>query len=321
MINKAKLVIYILMLCMSIVFSGCPGKEQGEENNQTSQKEENKKDPSKLKELQGSIESMFAMLTGIPEKDLKSVQKEEEQKSKQQSQQGGEQSGQQGQSGSQQGEQEGGQQGEQSSQQNSQKQTSIGSQQKSKKAQKDGTNKSILETTIEVDWEKALKDVQKIHLLWNEYMVQAAKYEVAKIYIDKFDSTLNQLTNLIIMRKKEEAAIKTNDLNFLLIDFWAVYDKKSSPELMKLKFLVRNIILYASAKKWDKAAENYNLAKNSLQTVRAVSKKEEQDKINSLDFSILEMEKVIKVKDYPLTRLKGKLVIDNINEIEKKEEK
>jgi len=294
--NKFTLLTIILFM---LILSGCMGQEEQQPQQQTQKpaNQEKEKDSTKLKKIQDDVEAMIAMLSGIPVIELK---KSEEQDS----QGGGEQSGQSQ-------DQQGGQSGTQQSQ---------GSGQQQGNQQNKPEKKSILINEIQVNWVQALKDVQKIHIEWSDYIAQAAKDGVSKNNIDSFDNTLNQFTNLIIMKKKEEAVIYANNLTLSLINFWGYYKIDFPIDVLKIKYFIRNVIFYSAVNKWDKVIENYNLAKTLFQTLRATSEKEQQEKINKIDFAIQELEKVIKMNDYPLIRLKGKIAIDNLKEMEKKKE-
>jgi len=299
-INKFAVVALIVIL---FLLSGCMEQKQNQQSGQQKpQAEEQKKDSTKLKKMQDDVEAMIAMFSGIPMIELK---KQEEEGQGQQS------SGQSGQSDQQSQQSSGGTSGSQ------QGQGTTGQQQGTQQSKTEG--KSILQKEMPVSWEQALKDVEKIHIEWNDYIAQAAKDGVSKNNIDSFDNTLNKFTNLIIMKNKEEALISANSLTYSLINFWAYYKSDVPPDVLKLKYFVRNVIFYSAVNKWDKVIENFNAGKSLFQAIRATSEKEQQEKVNKIDFSIQELEKVIKIKDYPLIRLKGKLLIDNLKEMEKKE--
>lgn len=311
-VNKLLLVITILI---PLLFCGCPDEEQQQQQQPSkTQSEQEDKDSTKLKKIQDDIEAIIEKLSGIPQQELKK-QEEEEQKAVQEG--GGGEEGQSNQ----------GQQGNQNSQNGQQGgQEMQGGQQQGGEAsqgmdqQQGAQQKSLIQKQKPVEWETVFKDTQKLHVEWNEYIAQAAKDGVPKNSIDSFGNTLIQFTNFIIMKKKEEAVINANNLLFSLINFWSHYDSKIPPDVMKLKYFIRNVIFYSAVNKWDKVNENINAGKTLFQTLRATADKEQQEKINKIDFSIQEIEKVIKMHDYPLIRLKGKIVTDNLKELEKKDE-
>lgn len=308
---KKKYLVLILIILIPLVFTGCPDQKEDKNQKQSEkpQAEEQKKNPEKLKKLQDDIEAMISMLSGIPVIELK---KQEQEQGKEQQSQGG-----QGQGGqSEDSEQGGGQQSQQGGQSSQQGQ---GSGQQSSQQNKSQI-KSLLQKEMPVNWEQAMKDVQKIHIEWNDYVSEAAKNGVSKSNIDNFENTLNKFTNLILNKKKDEASIYANSLLFSLINFWSYYKLDYPIDVLRLKCLIRNVILYSAVSKWDKVMENFNLSKALIQTLRAASEKEQQEKVNKVDFAIMDLEKAVKINDYPLIRLKGKLVIDNLSDMEKKKE-
>lgn len=285
-IKRCNILFFLCIIAFALLFYGCSGSDQQQQPKQQAG-EENQKKPDKLKEIEGNVEAMIGMLSGVPNEPAKNQQ------------QGGQQDGQQ--DGQQQG---GGQQGSQ--------QQGGGQQQGTQPEQK-----ALLEPKPDVNWEQALKDVEKIHTQWNDYVSQAAKDGVPKNNIDGFSNTLNDLTNQIGSKNRTGALLAANNLNLHLSNFWTIYDSKVPPDLKRLKHYLRNTIYYSDLLEWNKVEESMNIAKNLFQTIRATASKEKQDPINKIDFSIQELEKVVKQKNPPLIKLKGKLALDNLMEMEK----
>ena len=266
--NKFRLFIIFLIICITIVSSGCSSSNQQQGQSQP-QPQENEKKPDKLKEIEGNVEAMIGMLSGVPNEPAKAQQE----------------SGQ-----SQGGQQSGGQQ---------------------------PAEKGLLEPKTKVNWEQALKDVEKIHTQWNDYISISAKDGVPKNSIDAFSNSLNELTNQIGAKNGTGALLAANNLNFYLASFWMVYDSKVPPDLKRLKYHLRNTIYYADLIKWIKVEENLNVGKSLFESIKTTAPEEKQEAVNKLDFSVQELEKVVKAKNPPLIKLKGKLTIDNLQELEK----
>ena len=303
--NFSKKVAFVLILMISFIFSGCPDSNQEQSQNQPQSKKEEKK-PDKLKKIEESIEAMIGMLGGIP-----TAAEEEKQQNQQQGQQGAQQGGQQGSDQAQGGQQAQGEQKKQGAQQQ-------GGQQGGQQAGQQ--EKPLMETKPQVNWMEAFKNIEDIHKQWNDYIAQAAKDGVSKSNIDGFGNTLDDLTGYIGLKYREPAILSANSLTLYIANFWSSYDGKVPPDIKRLKHYIRNIIYYSYIPDWSKTEKSINISKSLFQSIRTSSDKEKQDLINKVDYSIQELERVLKRKNPSLIKIKGKLVVDNIMELEKQME-
>lgn len=294
--------LFILVLLTVTIFCSCGDEYQqqsGQEQQETAPKEE--KNSDKLELIQTNVDAMFAMFSGVPVAKLEIEQKSEE--------------------GSQGGETGGGEEQQDSNTTKGEEQQSSetgggGKQQSSTQKQKP----SLIEPALPVDWSKAKLDVQKIHIQWSEYGLQATKDGVSKTAIEKFGNNLNKLTKQIIFKNQDEALNYANELYYNLIDFWTAYDSKSPIDARKMNYHIRKVIILSYKLKWEEAYKEYNLAKDFINSLSTQVNKDDREKIESLEMCLYELDKVIVSKDYMLAKLKGKLVIDILNEIKSKSE-
>ncbi len=299
--KPVKALLLIPLICV-LVSAGCNNANQQQMPQQQSAGQE-KKNPDKLREIEANIEAMIGMLSGVQQQPVKhdaEIGREAE-------------GGQQTQEGQQ--AKEGGVQGGAS--------TADGSQQDQEQAQLGGQpggltgQTALLEPKPLVNWPVAMNDVEKIHIQWNEYISQAAKDGISKNNIDEFSRRLNNFTGQIGSKNRAEALLEANSLNLQLANFWMMYDTKVPPDLKRMKHYVRNVIFYSDIEAWDKAETNLSSCKDLFQGIRTTASKEEQDLINKIDFSVQELERVVKRRSGSLVKLKGKLAVDNIIELEK----
>lgn len=267
----------LLVFLFVCILAGCTNSGQQQPPQGQGAGKEEKK-PDKLKEIEANVDAMIGMLSGVENEPAKQQQQQKEQQQQQQQQQGG-------------------------GQQNAQ----IGKPE----------DKGLLEPKPEVNWPVALKDVEKIHVQWNDYISQAAKDGVSKNNIDGFSNSLNEFTNEISLKNRTAALLAANSLNLHLSNFWMVYDSEVPPDLKRLKYYIRNVIYYSDMSEWVKTEENMNRSKNIFQSIRTTASKEKQEQINKIDFAIQELEKVVKQRNAPLIKLKGKLAVDNLVDFEK----
>lgn len=242
--------------------------------------------PDQLKEIEGSIESIIKAMNGpaIGAKD------EGDKGGKPAGQSDGKQGGQQGgQPGGQQGGQPGGQQPGQAAQQPKQPDT----------------------------WEKVAPIVNKMHYAWNNYMPLAVKEGANRSLIDNFENALNGLTNSVISKNHDHTLMAANNLYQYIPDFYSLYRTKTSPEIKRIRYYTRDAVLNAMISNWSQAESDINSLKSSWSLYKNAVSKDHQDSANKLDFSIYQLERVVKEKNQPLTDIKGRVALSNIESMEK----
>lgn len=238
--------------------------------------------PDQLKEIEGSIESIIKAMNGpaIGAKD------EGDKGGKPAGQGGGQQGGQQG--GPQSG-QQGGQQQGQAVQQPKQPDT----------------------------WDKVAPIVNKMHYAWNNYMPQAVKEGANRSLIDNFENALNGLTNSVISKNHDHTLMAANNLYQYIPDFYSLYRMQTSPEIKRIRYYTRDAVLNAMISNWSQAESDINSLKSSWSLYKNAVSKDHQDSANKLDFSIYQLERVVKEKNQPLTDIKGRVALSNIESMEK----
>jgi hypothetical protein len=228
--------------------------------------------PDKLKEIEGSIESIFQAMNG-PAVGAK---------------EGGGQQGGQGKQGGQ-------------SQEGKQPQAST---QGNQAAPQD-------------PWGKVDPIINKLHYSWNDYMAQAVKAGASKTLIGNFDTALNSLTNSIISKNKTNTLMGASHLYSYIPDFYSLYRSQTSPEIKRIRYYARDAMLNSMTPNWPQAEADIESLKSSWSLCKSTIPKEQQDAGNRLDFSIYQLESVIKEKNQPLTDIKGKVALTNIESLEK----
>lgn len=279
-IKKSNIILIAVTMAFSVAFYGCSGGGQTQPPAQQ-QSGQSEKNPEQLSKLESEVDSMIGMLSGVPNEPEKKLEQKIQSEQQKKSQQSG-------------GQQQGGQQQE-----------------------NQAGPKALLQPKPEVSWEQALINAEKIHTQWNDYVAKAAKDGVSKSNIDGFSTMLNQLTVEIGSKNRTAAILAANNMSLQLANFWMLYDSKVPPDLKRLKHYVRNTIYYSDLLEWTKVDSSMNYSKDIFQGIRTTANKDKQDMINKVDFSIQELERVVKGKNPPLIKLKAKLVLDNLDALEK----
>lgn len=290
--------LYILTVSFLLTACGMGGQQGAPQQQSGEQQQQQEKEPQKLKDIEKSIEDIMKTLEGPAaqigrKEEQKEQQGGEQQATSSQSSQGGQQ-GQQGQQSSQQGSQQGAQQGQQ--------------QQQSQPQPKD-------------PWTEVSSSVEKLHFDWNEFKPEAVKKGAGVKITDSFSNALNHLTTVASTRDKNSTLLAANGLYGCIPDLFSLYRTKMSPEVKRLHYLVRNVVLTSAAGDWSQADRDVASLKASWDIARGTLGKEQDKDQAKLDLSISELEKVEKARDRQLTDIKGKVAFSNIQSVEKSYEK
>ncbi len=313
---------------MQAVAAGCSKNEGQQQNAQlqaAKEKQSQEKESEKLKKVEAQIEMLFEALDGPFVKTDKSggdtegqnegtqhegTQKENQQQSTQQGEQQGDK--QQGggkdddqQQGTQQGGQEGGGQPEGVGQPESKQQNG------GKQAAQQQPDK----------WSEVGKIINKLHYQWNDLMPDIAKKGADMKLVDNFDNALNTLTTTIESKNQDNVLISANKLYSQIPDLYSLYRVKMSPEVKRMIYYTRNIILVSSKDGWEQVGKDNEDLEKSWSLFQNTLEKEQKAVGDKLDFSIYELKKVITEKNKQLTDIKGRIVLNNIKELQQSFEK
>ncbi len=166
-------------------------------------------------------------------------------------------------------------------------------------------------------WEGVTSLVNTMHYEWNSYMPSAAKSGVSKAVIENFSTALNGLTTAVISKNKINSLVASNSLYASIPDFYALYRTKVSPEIKRIRYYIRSAVLNSVTGNWNQADTDINNLKATWSLYKNAVSKDQQEIAGKLDFSIFELEKVIKEKNQILSDIKGRVALSNIEAMEK----
>ncbi|HEX3028882.1 MAG TPA: hypothetical protein VHT34_06180 [Clostridia bacterium] len=166
-------------------------------------------------------------------------------------------------------------------------------------------------------WETIAPLINSMHYQWNSLMPMAAKKGADKTLIDSFSNGLNSLTNTIIGKNSTNTLMAASMLYSNIPDFYSLYRTSVSPEIKRIRYYTRNAMLNGYTSNWTQAGSDMNNLKAIWPLFKNTSTKETQDSYNKLDFSIYELDKAILEKNQPITDIKGRVAMSNIEALEK----
>lgn len=152
-------------------------------------------------------------------------------------------------------------------------------------------------------------------------MPEAIKKGASLKITENFSNSLNSLTTTIAAKDKSKTLLAANGLYGCIPDLYSLYRTKMSPEIKRMHYLLRNVILTSEANDWAQADKDMNGLKASWTVARGSLGKEQEKDQGKLDMSITELEKVVRERNQQLTAIKGKVALSNIQSVEKSLEK
>ena len=154
--------------------------------------------------------------------------------------------------------------------------------------------------------------VADIHRSWNVLEPQLQEAKVTKTLTEEFENKLDEVTEVIGSKKIEESLLGLNELTRFMADFRSYFKSKVPAEVYKVQFHIREAILYASADDFNKAMESTKKSKELGDTLRPrIIEKKGEDVAHKYQLSIEDLEQQLKHKNFPLTQVKGAIVIKN----------
>lgn len=166
-------------------------------------------------------------------------------------------------------------------------------------------------------WAQITGVVNSLHYEWNAYMPMAAKAGATKTLLDNFSGSLNNLTSAATAKSTETTLSAANSLYSYVPDFYSFYKTQTSPEIKRIRYYTRDAMLSAALTNWTQVDNDIASLKSSWSIYKNILPKDQQENASKLDFSIYELEKVVKDRHQHLVDIKGRVTMSNIQEIEK----
>ncbi|HOJ09902.1 MAG TPA: hypothetical protein PK733_04835 [Clostridiales bacterium] len=316
LLNRMIAFALIMAFAITILISGCNREEKGPSAQRQSGESEGEsgKIPGELTEMEQGIEKIIKALNGpsAPETEKEESGKKGAEEEKQ---------GSSDQTKKQDTEKEDGAKSEDKQSDQGKQQGQQGQEGQGKQQQTQQTETGAKKPQEKDPWQEVTPIINKMHFTWNSYMPEAVQKGASQEIINGFSSSLNGLTNSIISKNKNYTLISANNLYGNITGLFSLYKKQNVSEVKRLKYFTRNVVLSAMNSDWTQAETNINNLKSVWGFLKNMLGEENKKAASKLDFSITELEKVIKEKNQPLTDIKGVITLSNIEEVDKNLEK
>lgn len=174
------------------------------------------------------------------------------------------------------------------------------------------------DTSKKDSWSEISPIINGMHFTWNSYAPEASKKGASHEIINAFSSSLNGLTNSIVSKNVNFTLVSANNCYGDITKLFSIYKKQNISEVKKLKYHTRNVVLSSVSGDWNQANNNINDLKTIWSFVENSLGEENKKLASTLNFSIMELEKVVKEENQPLSNIKASITLFNIEEIDKK---
>lgn len=277
-------IILIIIIIFSITSCKSVNKRpSGQKDNIGSKQSEQKKQPPKsLSSLENSTKKMIEDLENINKNKQNKNEKDREKKQSKESQ---------------------------SNEKNDEQNT------KGEKQTKENTSNKTASKETQINWEVFDKNIQEMHKKWNEYEVQAKEDGTDSQLINAFKSQLNLLTEKIMGKNEYEVLVEANNLYKYFPQFLNLYKHNAPPETLEIKYYARQILIDAEKNSWENTNILLDGIKKSWATAKSRMEKPDKTLNKMIDFAIEDFIKVTNEKKLELAKLKGQILMDNIDKI------
>lgn len=165
------------------------------------------------------------------------------------------------------------------------------------------------------NWDEIKKTIEKLHVDWNSYEPQARKDGATPEMIDGFKRQLNALSEKAETQNTDIVLKEVNILYAHYPPFFNLYKHYAPPEIKKLKFLTRQIILDSQIQNWHDVDRLLVDVKTTWLTAK--SRMENADMVlnEKIDYAIDDLTDVANQKKSSLVRLKGDILLQNLEQV------
>lgn len=179
----------------------------------------------------------------------------------------------------------------------------------------EGTTAEMSEPPNEIDevWFEIGHKIGSFHKKWNVLEADLRDVHAPQDQMDKFEETLIEASEAIMQKDIVGSLFALNNLTSYLADFRNSFTSKVPGPVYKMKYHIRQSVLYAHEDEYENAQEHIDKAKelkNGIQ--QQLTEKDAQHTAEKFDLSIADLEKQIAAENFDLIQTNAPVVIKNI---------
>lgn len=192
----------------------------------------------------------------------------------------------------------------------SQSQSGGNDQQKEQKDQGESGQKSGLE-----DWSEEEKAVKSIHEKWNSLETSAVKARGEDSLIMEFETNLDGLTNQVMEKSIMGTRVAANELYGSTVKIADLFQTNNPPSADMLKYYAEKSLLAIEDDNWAAGDKNIQDLKKQWEKVKTMLGKNKGELSIQMDYAISDFGQSINKKNKEVAKIKGEIVLANIEKI------
>lgn len=184
-----------------------------------------------------------------------------------------------------------------------------------KEEKMEGTTVKMSQPPDDIDeiWFEINKKISDFYKKWNVLEADLQDVDAPQEQIKKFEKTLVEVSEAIMEKNVMDSLFALNNLTSHLGDFTNSFTSKVPSSIYKMRYHIRQSVLYAYEEEYDESQEHIDKAKelkNGLQ--QQLAEKKAQHIAEKYNLSIADLEKQIADENFNLIQTNATVVIKNI---------
>lgn len=171
------------------------------------------------------------------------------------------------------------------------------------------------------NWDKEEKSVTEIHKKWNILEIEVIKAGANNTLRNEFETDLNTLTNKIMAKDIMETLKTANKLYGIITKISDLYQSRNPSEVDMMKYYTQKALFAIEEENWAEAANNINYLKELWEKTKIMMGEEGAKLMVQMDYGIIDFSKSIENQNKAVGRIKGEIIMDNIEKVVAKIEK
>lgn len=157
-----------------------------------------------------------------------------------------------------------------------------------------------------------------LHFTWNSLQPELIQKGVSNNQISGFGTALEGLSECVGDMNIKDAQVSVFQMTEALAAFSSYYKTKTPPELQRIKSMVIGIHFFVRQGNWEQAQELANRLQQELETLKSGMQDNSSTDFQMLAFSLVDLDRAVQNQNDGLILLRTNLVTSNLKELESK---
>lgn len=168
------------------------------------------------------------------------------------------------------------------------------------------------------NWSKEEKNLKELHKSWNIVEMEAVKAGASDSLREEFENNLYILTDKIMNKNISESIIWANELYGSTAKIAQLFKTSNPPEGDIMKYYTTKALLAVEKNNWEEAKNNIEYLHQEWEKIKILMEDKDMQLVGEMDFSIGNMLDTIDIKNKEAGKIKGEIIISNIEKVSKR---